>query len=100
MARYDVYRFPHESGRLVVDVQADLLDGLTTRIVVPLISIEFAPPALHRLNPQFEIEGETFVFLVQYAAAVPESALKNAAGNLRAETDSITAALDMLFQGF
>jgi hypothetical protein len=38
--------------------------------------------------------------LVQYAAAVPESALKNAAGNLRAETDSITAALDMLFQEF
>jgi toxin CcdB len=73
MARYDVYRFPHESGRLVVDVQADLLNGLTTRIVVPLISIEFAPPALHRLNPQFEIEGETFVFWFNMLRRCPKA---------------------------
>jgi toxin CcdB len=100
MARHDVYAFPVGSGRLVVDVQADLLDGLSTRIVVPLVAEALAPPALNRLNPKFQIDGMTYVFLVQYAAPVPEKYLRNPLCSLSAETDAITSALDMLFQGF
>jgi toxin CcdB len=100
MARYDVYRFPVGSGRLVVDVQADLLVGLTTRMVVPLVSIGSAPAALNRLNPKFVIEGGTYVFLVQYVASVPESALRKPIGNLLGDTDAMTSALDTLFHGF
>ncbi|MBS1183360.1 MAG: plasmid maintenance protein CcdB, partial [Proteobacteria bacterium] len=36
MARFDVFPNPGGSGYLL-DVQADLLDGLNTRIVVPLL---------------------------------------------------------------
>jgi toxin CcdB len=100
MARFDVFSFPQGGGRLVVDVQADLLEGLTTRMVVPLVSVASAPAALNRLNPKFVIESETYVFLVQYATSVPEGQLKNPIGNLRGETDAMTSALDMLFQGF
>lgn len=42
MAKFDVYRL-RDSGGLVVDCQADLLDGLNTRFVVPSLPIDAAP---------------------------------------------------------
>ena len=42
MAQYDVVRNPEGSGYLL-DVQSDLLDGLTTRLVVPLMPQTQAP---------------------------------------------------------
>lgn len=68
MARYDVYANP--GGGYVLDVQADLLDELKTRIVIPLIIKDMAPSRqngsirawrlretsmcwLHSLCPQF-----------------------------------------------
>lgn len=41
MARYDVYSNP--GGGYVLDVQADLLNELKTRIVIPLIIKTLAP---------------------------------------------------------
>ncbi|WP_231098549.1 CcdB family protein [Gluconobacter oxydans] len=39
MARFDVYRLAGRGeARFVLDVQADILDELGTRIVVPLLS--------------------------------------------------------------
>ena len=81
-------------------MQADLLDGLTTRTVVPLLSIDNAPPALNRLNPKFTLDGAIYIFVVQFIATVPTQLLKNPVGNLRGEADQITSAMDMLFQGF
>lgn len=54
MAKYDV--FADESGHLLLDVQADLLRSLSSRVVVPLLGAETIKPAL-RLNPIFEIDG-------------------------------------------
>ena len=42
MARFDVYASPDGSGCLL-DVQADLLDSLNTRVVVPLMPGQFRP---------------------------------------------------------
>lgn len=42
MARFDIYENPACPGYLL-DVQADLLDGLNTRMVVPLLPMEAAP---------------------------------------------------------
>ncbi|MEJ5902607.1 CcdB family protein [Ochrobactrum teleogrylli] len=61
MARYDVY--PNPGGGYVLDVQADLLDELKTRIVIPLIHKTFAPIPAKRLNPIYEIEGEEHVLV-------------------------------------
>jgi toxin CcdB len=55
MARYDLYSL--DDGGLVIDVQVDLLDHFKTRVVIPLLPADSAPPALKRLNPSFEIEG-------------------------------------------
>ena len=42
MARFDVYARPAGAG-YVLDVQADILNGLNTRIVVPLLPLSEAP---------------------------------------------------------
>ena len=67
MARFDVFPNPDSKGFLL-DVQADLLDGLNTRVVVPLIPIQSAPMPAKRLNPVFEIEAEPHVMVTQFMA--------------------------------
>jgi toxin CcdB len=99
MAQYGLFRNPEGEGYLL-DVQTDLLDGLNTRVVVPLLPKEQAPSPAQRLNPTFEIEGASFVMMTQYLSAVPASLLDAPAGSLEAQFDKITAALDMLFHGF
>ncbi len=99
MAKYDVHAFPSGEG-LVLDVQAELLDHLITCVVVPLLSRATAPQPAARLNPVFEINGESYMMMPQFLAAVPRTALGDVVGNLEPEFATITAALDMVFQGF
>ncbi len=99
MARYDVFANPSGDG-FVLDVQTDLLSGLNTRVVVPLMPQSRAPQPAARLNPVFEVEGVPVVMVTQFMAAVPISVLKSPITQLDAEADSITVAIDMLMQGF
>lgn len=99
MARYDVCPNPGGQG-LLLDVQTDLLSGMTTRMVAPLLPVEQAPEPLRRLNPVFVINETRHVMLTQAMAAVPVSLLTKPLDNLSARSDDITNALDMLFQGF
>jgi len=68
--RVDVYPSP---GKLrtgyVVDVQADLLSELETRVVVPMLPEELAPKAARGLNPAFDIDGHPHRMLTQFIAA-------------------------------
>lgn len=98
MARYDVY--PNPTGGYVLDVQADLLDDLKTRIVIPLLMRTLAPLPAKRLNPSFEIEGVDHILVTQFMAAIPASTLKKPVMNLSSSHDEIITALDMVFHGF
>ena len=99
MAQYDVYPNPDGSGYLL-DVQADLLDGLNSRIVVPLFPLDAAPKPAKTLNPVFAIAGGEVVMVTQFLAAVPASLLGTPEANLSDRFATITDALDMLFHGF
>lgn len=99
MARFDVYPNPNDDGYLL-DVQTDLLGGLNTRIVVPLMHVNKAPKPAKRLNPVIDINGEAHVMVTQFMAAVPASMLKSAISNLDENAEGITNALDMVFFGF
>lgn len=99
MPKYDVHAAPEADGYLL-DVQTDLLDGLNTRVVVPLLPEGAAPKPGRVLNPVFEIGGERHVMATQFLSAVPASVLKAPAANLSGRSDEITRALDMLLQGF
>ena len=99
MARHDVYTHRGGDGYLL-DVQADLLDVLVTRIVVPLLPIATAPKPATRLNPVFYVDGIEVVMVTQFVSAVRLSVLGEKRGSLAREHDSIVAALDMAFHGF
>lgn len=99
MARFDVYRNP-DGGAWLLDVQADLLRHMNTRVVVPLMALPEAPKPAGTLNPVFEIENAQVAMVTQYLAAIPASLLKQPVCTLEARRVEITAALDLLFQGF
>ncbi|NYS78939.1 MULTISPECIES: CcdB family protein [Halomonadaceae] len=99
MARFDIFENKGGDGYLL-DVQTDLLSGLNTQVVVPLLPKSSAPSPAQRLNPVFNIKGQEVVMVTQYMAAVPESELRFIAGSLAEQQDEISAALAMLFLGF
>ena len=105
MARFDVYRNTGayaDATPYLLDVQSDLLQGLQTRIVVPLRRRDRFPdvglPA--NLAPTFEIEEIECILEIPKLAAVPMRLLKTPIATLAARQYEITAALDFLFQGF
>ena len=98
MARFDVYALAR-GGTLVVDCQADLLDGLKTRVVVPLIAESAAPKPARRLNPVFVVGEERFVLMTQFLAAVEGRELGDKVGSLAAESETLLGALDFLLTG-
>lgn len=99
MARFEVYANPDGTG-YVLDVQADVLNELNTRIVVPLLPLAQAPVPAQRLNPVFEIGDEPHVMVTQFMAAVPRSLLRSPVTSLSGQDNEIMAALDMLLVGF
>lgn len=99
MPRYDVYPAAGGQGYLV-DLQTDLLDGLNTRVVAPLLPEAVAPTPARTLDLIVEIGGTRHVLATQFLAAVPTAILGTPVASLAARAEEITRAVDMLFQGF
>lgn len=99
MPQYDIYRAGEHP---LLDMQADLLDGLNTRIVVPLMSEQSAPDSASRLNPVFVLAGHRHSMVTQYMASIPVAALGLRIATLESEADrrAAKAAIDFLFDGF
>jgi toxin CcdB len=105
MARFDVYR---NSGPLatstpyLLDVQCSLLDGLDTRIVIPLRRVDKFPNVnlAKDLTPVFDIEGVSCILETPKLAAVPTRLLKNYVMSLSEQQSLISNALDRLFHGY
>jgi toxin CcdB len=100
MARFDVHPEPGHRDRLLVDVQADVLDRLVHRMVVPLFPLTSPVTIISRLNPIFIINGKPMVLMTQQLAPIPVKLLRPAVANLDDQFDVIANALDMLFKGF
>lgn len=103
MAQFDVYINPNIATRKAIpyllDVQADLLDTLTTRVVVPLVLQQEMGMAAKHLNPQFKIKGAAVVMSTAELAGVPNRSLGDKVATLKNKRDEIIAALDLLFTG-
>src|SRR5690554_6874380 len=98
MARYDVFTNPDGGvAPYLLDVQSDLLDGLNTRIAVPLIRVSAFPKPATRLHPVFQIEGQAVVMATHLMASVAISELRHPVASLDEEDQAIGAALDMIF---
>lgn len=97
MARFQVYRL---GDGLVVELQSDLFDGLQTRVVAPLVPADDISRKIGKLNPRFDLGGESYVMLTEFLGTVPAVELGTLVADLSSRADAITAATDFLFQGF
>jgi toxin CcdB len=99
MARFQVYR-TRRDNLLLLDLQADFLSVLKTRIVAPLLPVDEMTWALGQLNPRFEIDGQVYVMATQRMAAIATSEIGEPVADLSEHHDKVVSATDFLFQGF
>lgn len=103
MAQFDVYLNMNadtcEAIPYLLDVQADLLDTLATRVVVPLVLADEMGLAAKHLNPQFKIKGVAVVMSSAELAGISIRSLGTKVASLKNKRDEIIAALDLLFAG-
>jgi len=104
MAQWSVHRNLNPSSRgevpYLLDVQADLLAPLGTRVVVPLFKKAAAPPELlTRLTPSLRVRGETLVLMTPRLAGVRTKDLGEQVTDLSGKRAEILAALDLLLTG-
>jgi toxin CcdB len=103
MPRLDVFTNPIAEQRrevpYCIDVQADALRALGTRVVIPLRRARSGSTLAERLNPLFEVE-QTKVFLdTANIATFPAHRLTKRVGSLADHRFDVDNALDFLFQG-
>jgi len=104
MAQFDVRLNPNPDSvpavPYLLEVQSDLLEPVSTRVVVPLALLsERGQPAKY-LNPQFEIEGVQVVMVTEQIAGIPKRCLGQRVLSLGVQQDQIMDAIDFLFRGF
>ena len=104
MAQFDVFENPNQETNQAVpyllDIQADLLDGLSTRVVVPLMASSAIGKAIKHLNPRFTIRDTTVFMSTAELAGIPVRAMGEKVASLKDQRQDIIAALDFLFTGF
>jgi toxin CcdB len=99
--RFDLYLAPAGGKpKYLLDVQADLLEEMPTRIVVPLFDEPRLRKPLQDLQPCFEVNGERMTMMTQDLASVPKRLLRRKVTSLAEHREKITRALDLLFTGF
>lgn len=101
MAQFDLYKNPRRGDYpFLLDVQAEELSQLSTRVVVPLMTIKRygARPITH-LNPTARIRNLEYVLVFQELAAIPAAVLDKPVGSLAERRYELIAAVDLLFTG-
>ena len=103
MAQYDVHLNPgpmQASVPMVVLVQSSLFDGYRRRVVVPLVLRSALPAGTQvagtRMNPVFDINGQSLVLHPLDMVSVANDRLGPCVGNLSEQGQAIADALDEL----
>jgi toxin CcdB len=103
MAQFDVYLNPNPATDKAIpyylNVQADLLDSLNTRVIVPLVREEEMGKSVKGLHLRFKVKGEIVVLSTAELAGLPIRSLGDKVASLKSKRDEIIAALDLVFVG-
>lgn len=83
----------------LLDIQANLLTDLQTRVVVPLIRANSFGRRAARLHPLFTVNGQDVVLATHLMAAVRRQTLGSAVASLQDERDVVLNAIDVLWSG-
>lgn len=95
--QFDVWRL--RNGSLVLILQDEIMDHLTSRVVAPLIPASRTGKATKGMNPAFDLGDEPYLLKTELLAAVPVSDLQSLVMNVTDRRPDIIRALDLLFTG-
>ena len=99
MAQFDIYRRRDGGLEFLLDLQDEMLENLSTRVVAPLAPLATVGPPMKTLNPQISVGGVQYVLLTHLLAAIPTGALGELAGSARPQGAEIIGAINLLFTG-
>lgn len=103
MAQFDVYLNTHPETRKTIpyllDIQADLLEPLTTRLVIPLVRASEVARVMDKLNLKASVGDIDVLLSVPELAGIPARILGERVSNLGNMRDEIIAAIDFLITG-
>jgi len=104
MAQFEVYENndpdTQELYPYLLDVQADLLGELPTRIVVPLVKASAIHKPIPVLHPAWTIDQTQVIMQTPQLAAISRNLLGTRICSLESMRNQIIAALDLAFTGF
>ena len=98
MRQFDICRLKDRSEQLVLLLQHDIAEELTTRIVAPLSDKPYRN-LITQIRVPVEIDGKHFVVQLDRMAAIDRRAIGNVVGNLVSDEQRIKSALDLVFLG-
>lgn len=96
MRQFDVVRL--SGGELAVVIQSDLLDGFSTRVVVPLVPEPEITP-VPRLHPSVSIRRRKYVLAMEQITAIRVSDIEKIVDSLRGREYEVIRSYDMLIAG-
>jgi toxin CcdB len=100
MAQFDVHKNPRGTEfPLLLDLQADVVASLATRIVVPMARRKRNAKLVTRVQLVAPIAGAEYVLHFAELAAIPAAALGPCVGSLAGRRAELIAALDWLITG-
>jgi toxin CcdB len=103
MAQYDVFPNPSRSGTeripYVVVMQSDLLDGLATRLTMPLAEPDATGKVPTVLCPTISVNGRRLHALAHYTAPLPAKLLRRPVDNLAGQASALVAAVNAVLSG-
>ncbi len=104
MAQFDVYENINPETREIfpylLDVQADILSDLPTRVVVPLVAASALNKPIPTLNPRLKIGQTGVIMATPQLVGVHMHVLGGKVCSLKDKRDVIIGALDLLFVGY
>ena len=104
MAQFDVHRNAVRASQrripYLLDIQANYLSELRTRVVVPLLDTAVEPlRPVANLNPQVSIDGRRYLLLFQEIAGVSTHYLGARVTSLESRRNELLRALDVIWTG-
>jgi toxin CcdB len=104
MAQFDYYantdKDTNRTYPFMVDVQDALLDGLNSRVVIPLTPLaNLEKPYPKDLCPKITIEGKAYSLLTHQMASLSTRTLSHCEGSLAHIRSEIISAIDFLLTG-
>jgi len=104
MAQFDV--FENASSRTakqfpyLLEVQSNLFEDSDRSVYIPLVKSDTLKKPDEVLNPELIISGKTVRLFPLDISSAARSTMGVQVGNIRTESDSIVAAMDLLFARF